>query len=90
MTVNAILEAKGREIVSVNPDAKLSEAIRMLAERRIGAVLVMQGYASRRHPVGARHRARARRTRRRSVDEPVSAAMTRKVTTCSRADTVAI
>ena len=41
MTVRAILDSKGHQIVSVEPDAKLSAAVKILAERRIGAVLVM-------------------------------------------------
>ena len=41
MTVRAILDTKGHHIQSVEPDAKLSAAIKILAERKIGAVLVM-------------------------------------------------
>ena len=41
MTVRSILDSKGHQIQSVDPDDKLSAAIRMLAERKIGAVLVM-------------------------------------------------
>src|SRR3979411_2447958 len=41
MTVRAILDSKGHQIQSVEPNAKLSAAIKMLGERRIGAVLVM-------------------------------------------------
>ena len=41
MTVRAILDSKGHQIQSVEPDAKLSAAIKVLAERKIGAVLVM-------------------------------------------------
>ena len=41
MTVRAILDTKGHQIMSVPPDAKMSEAIKLLSERRIGAVLVM-------------------------------------------------
>ena len=90
MTVNAILETKGHQIVSVKPDDKLSEAIRILAEKRIGALLVMQGtrvdgILSERDVV----RVLAERGGK-VLDEPVSACMTRKVTTCSRADTVAM
>jgi CBS domain-containing protein len=42
MTVRAILDTKGHQIQSVEPDAKLSAAIKILAERKIGAVLVMR------------------------------------------------
>src|SRR5260370_17117932 len=41
MTVRAILDSKGHQIQSVEPDAKLSAAIKVLAERKIGAVLAM-------------------------------------------------
>src|SRR5258707_9957227 len=41
MTVRAILDTKGHQIESVEPDARLSAAIKTLAERKIGAVLVM-------------------------------------------------
>ena len=43
MTVRAILNAKGHNVLSVPPDAKLSAAVKILSERRIGAVLVMRG-----------------------------------------------
>ena len=42
MTVRSILKTKGHQILSVDPDAKLSVAVKTLAERRIGAVLVIQ------------------------------------------------
>ena len=43
MTVRAILDTKGHDILSVEPDAKLSAAVKLLSDRRIGAVLVMSG-----------------------------------------------
>jgi CBS domain-containing protein len=89
MTVRAILDSKGHDILSVEPGAKLSAAIKILAERRIGAVLVMEnqrieGILSERDIVrvlGERGAA--------VLDEPVGAVMTRKVITCRQADTVA-
>src|SRR4051812_48455173 len=89
MTVRAILDTKGHDILSVTPDAKLSAAIKILAERRIGAVLVMnnqriEGILSERDIVrvlGERGAA--------VLDEPVSAVMTRKVIGCKESDTVA-
>jgi CBS domain-containing protein len=88
MTVRAILDSKGHDILSVEPEAKLSAAIKILAERRIGAVLVMhnrqiEGILSERDIVrvlGERGAA--------VLDEPVGAVMTRKVITCRQADTV--
>ena len=41
MTVRAILDTKGHQIQSVPPEEKLSAAIKILGERKIGAVLVM-------------------------------------------------
>jgi CBS domain-containing protein len=41
MTVRAILDSKGHQIQSVQPDVKLSAAIKILGEKKIGAVLVM-------------------------------------------------
>lgn len=43
MTIAAILEKKGREVVSLSADATVREAVAMLAERRIGAVPVTDG-----------------------------------------------
>jgi CBS domain-containing protein len=89
MTVRAILDTKGHDILSVEPDAKLSAAVKILSERRIGAVLVMsggrmEGILSERDIVrvlGARGAA--------VLEEPVSAVMTRKVVSCREKDTVA-
>ncbi len=41
MTVSIILAAKGREIVTIEPSARLTDAIRLLAEKRIGAALIL-------------------------------------------------
>ena len=88
MTVRAILDAKGHHVQSVEPEAKLSSAIRTLGERKIGALLVMdkgriEGILSERDIVrvlGERGAA--------VLDEPVSAVMTRKVISCKPSDTV--
>lgn len=89
MTVQAILDSKGHDILSVPMDATLKDAIKILSERRIGAVLVMksgriEGILSERDIVrvlGQRGAA--------VLDEPVSETMTRKVVTCRQADTAA-
>ena len=88
MTVRAILDSKGRQIQSVEPDARLAAAIKVLSERKIGAVLVMskgqiEGILSERDIVrvlGERGAA--------VLDETVDAVMTRKVVTCKQSDTV--
>ncbi len=40
MNVRNILTQKGREVVTIGPDQTLGEAARLLAERRIGAIIV--------------------------------------------------
>jgi CBS domain-containing protein len=43
MTIAAILDRKGREVVSVDSGVAVREAVRLLAEHRIGAVVVRDG-----------------------------------------------
>lgn len=43
MTVKAILDAKGREVMTVRPDATLAQAATLLAQYRIGALVVTRG-----------------------------------------------
>jgi CBS domain-containing protein len=43
MSIQTILGDKGREVATVSADARLSEAIRILGERRIGALPVVEG-----------------------------------------------
>jgi CBS domain-containing protein len=88
MTVRAILDTKGHQIQSVEPDAKLSDAIKILGERKIGAVLVLskgriEGILSERDIVRVLGERGAV-----VLDEPVSAVMTRKVISCRQTDTV--
>ena len=41
-TVRQLLEAKAPEVFAIGPDAPVIDAIRLMAEKRIGAVLVME------------------------------------------------
>jgi CBS domain-containing protein len=43
MTIAAILSTKGSEVISVAPDQTVADAVALLAERRIGAVPVIEG-----------------------------------------------
>ena len=43
MNIEAILKVKGRDVVTVDSGAPVREAVRLLAEHRIGAVPVIQG-----------------------------------------------
>lgn len=43
MTIRAILQSKGNEVLSVSGDAKVADAVALLADRRIGALPVIDG-----------------------------------------------
>jgi CBS domain-containing protein len=43
MTIAAILQNKGGDIVSAAPDQRVGDVVKLLAERRIGAVPVIAG-----------------------------------------------
>jgi CBS domain-containing protein len=90
MTVKTILSRKGRDVVTIAPTANLTEAVKLLAQRRIGAVVVtgpdhrVAGILSERDIVrslGERGPA--------ALEENVGSVMTRKVTTCTESDTIA-
>ena len=90
MTVRAILSRKGRDVATIAPTVSLSEAVRLLAQRRIGAVVVtgpddrVAGILSERDIVRSlSERGPA------ALDDNVAAVMTRKVMTCTEAETVA-
>jgi len=90
MTVKAILSRKGSDVATIAPTANLSDAVRLLAERRIGALVVtgadnrVAGILSERDIV----RALAARGPE-SLQETVASVMTRKVSTCTEDETVA-
>ena len=42
-TVRQLLESKPAEIIAISPDAPVIDAIRLMAERRVGALVVMEG-----------------------------------------------
>ena len=89
MTVRAILDSKGHQIIHVAPDDTLSAAVKLLSERKIGAVLVMSGHRLD-GILSERDIVRVIGERGASVlDEPVQTVMTRKVISCKPTDTVA-
>lgn len=89
MNVKSILDAKGRAVATIAPDATLAAAANLLAEKRIGAVVVtgaghtVAGILSERDIVRSlsEHGARA-------LDRSVDETMTRKVTTCAEQDSL--
>jgi CBS domain-containing protein len=89
MTVSIILAGKGREVATIEPNATLGDAVRLLAEKRIGATVVL---GADRRVVGIlseRDIVRVLAERGAAVlNEPVSQTMTRKVSTCNESETV--
>jgi len=90
MTVQAILSGKGDDVVTADPNATLGEAVRILATRRIGALVVtgadrrIVGILSERDVVRVLGEKGPS-----ALDTPIAEVMTRKVTTCSMRDTIA-
>jgi len=91
MIVKTILSEKGSAVVTIEPTANLADAARILAERRIGALVVtgagerVIGIISERDIVRtlAQHGADA-------LQMPLTEAMTRKVVTCTTEETVSV
>ena len=89
MTVSTILARKGREVVTIEPNASLASAVRLLAENRIGAALILRADRHIAGIISERDIVRALAERGAGVlDEPVSRAMTRKVATSNESETV--
>jgi CBS domain-containing protein len=90
MNVKEILAAKGGDIVSIEPTATLAVAAKLLAGRRIGAVLILgaggrlSGILSERDIVRMLAEQGAA-----ALELPVAQAMTRTVATCGEDETCA-
>jgi CBS domain-containing protein len=90
MTVSTILAGKGRDIISLQPHKTMHEAAKILAEKKIGAVIVtdsdgsIKGILSERDIVRAlgRHGAAV-------LDDAVLSHMTNNVVTCLESQTIA-
>jgi len=90
MTVRSILDSKGHNVESIQPGARLSDAVKLLGEKKIGAVLVLNMAGNIDGILSERDIVRVLSERGAGVlDEPVSAVMTRKVVSCRPLDTVA-
>ena len=90
MNVTTILSTKGRDVATIAPTATVSDAVRLLTERKIGALIItgaggrITGIVSERdivralanHGVGA-------------LQLPLNDVMTRKVVTCGPNDSIA-
>lgn len=89
MTVKAVLSRKGNNVTTIEPTASVAEAIKILREQRIGALVItgpdqrVVGILSERDVVRAlaEHGAAA-------LERSVAEMMTRKVVTCMESDTL--
>lgn len=87
MKISDVLRDKGQDVVTIGPDATVGELLALLAEHRIGAVVVstdgasVDGIVSERDVVRHLHSEGAA-----IVDGPVRSIMTAEVHTCSVGD----
>ncbi len=89
MTVRAILDLKGRDVVTISPDHSLADAAEHLTSHKIGAIVVIEsdrviGILSERDIVKAMSRGGAEALKGRIADS-----MTRTVMTCQPHDPMA-
>ena len=88
MRIADVLRGKGGAVVTINPDATVTELLAGLAEHNIGAMVVagpggVEGIVSERDVVRQLHSHGAS-----VLSRPVEAIMTSVVSTCSKEDTV--
>lgn len=88
MTVNQILRQKGNQIISISEDQTVLEVSKLLGERRVGAVLVMNGDKLA-GILSERDIIRGLSIRGGQVlDDKIDTLMTRSVVTCAGTDSV--
>ncbi len=89
MTVRAILSSKGSGVITIEPTATVEAAVKALTVHRIGSLVVtgaeqrVIGIVSERdivHVMAVRGKE--------ALDLPLTEVMTRRVATCSQADTI--
>lgn len=89
MFVRSIVEAKGRFVATVSPTASLSDAVALLRDHRVGALVVSEGDGRIQGIVSERDVVRALATHGMTVmGREVSSVMTREVETCRDEHTV--
>ena len=86
-TISQLLQAKGGEIHSIAPSAQMVEALKLMAEKGIGALVVMEGERLA-GIISERDYARKVILRGKSHDIPVREIMTAKVVTVHPGQTV--
>jgi len=89
MNVAAILKSKGSAVETASADVTLMQAAQIMAAKRIGAIVIVENAGGVVGIVSERDIIRELATHGADAStRPVSAAMTRAVITCTRADTI--
>lgn len=89
MTVRRILAGKGRDVVTISPDHTLSEAVRLLCDRRLGALVVVDDAGGVAGIISERDIVQSIALRGAgALSEPVSQSMTSSVVTTVEAATI--
>jgi CBS domain-containing protein len=89
MNVATILKQKGRSVTTVPPTATLQEVAKRLAQRRIGALVVVGARGDIEGIISERDIIRAlSETGADCLQRPVAETMTRQVVTCQDTDTL--
>ncbi len=89
MNVAAILAGKGREVLTTTAAKTVAEAVEVLARRKIGALVVVDGSDRIIGIVSERDIVRAiAATAGEALKQPLSTIMTRTVVTCGESETI--
>ncbi len=89
MKVHQILQAKGREVASMTGDASVADAVKLLGERRIGALVVVDASGNLEGILSERDVVKAMATHGMDMSgRKVRDLMTSEVQTCKPADDV--
>jgi CBS domain-containing protein len=84
MSVASILNQKGRAVITISESDSLRVAVQLLAQHRIGAVVIVEGDGSVKGILSERDIVRAvAGAGGAALDSPVSAHMTKRVITCT-------
>ncbi len=89
MLVKNILAEKGSEVVTIGPDSSLADAVSLLADKRIGAIVVTKGEGRIAGILSERDIVRMLGAEGPSMlQKPLSSAMTSKVKVCHEDNTI--
>ncbi len=89
MTVSAILQGKSKSLITISPEVSLTEAVKSLAEHRIGAIVAVDAAGRVAGIISERDVVRILGEKGPAVlSEPVSSVMTRAVVTCTTDETI--